>query len=104
MNDRTNYSGHYSGPTTAPRPQGIIFRFSGTTARYCPYMWLNYADYEAAEQIKLDFGRYDVVVRGTESDHLNKVFEAVTRHECGEILEAGSISIEIIEKEEAEAR
>ena len=104
MNDRTNYSGHYTGKQTEQRPQGIVFRFGANhrSARFSPYMWLSHADYSGRE-LKLDFGRYDVVVRSaaTHSLDIDSIFEAITRHECGEISEIeGELSIEIIEKEE----
>jgi hypothetical protein len=104
MNERGNYSGHFSGPSVSSHAQGIVFRLAGKISRFSPYMWLNYVDIEAGRQIKLDFGRYDVVIRGSESYYLelDKIFEAITRHECSEIAE-GELSIEIIEKEEAAA-
>ena len=69
------------------RPQGIVFRLGGRkgTARFSPYMWLSHADYEAGREVKLDFSRYDVVLRATEHYSLESIFEAITRHECSEI-------------------
>ena len=88
MNEKTNYSGHYTGQQTEPRPQGIVFRFGANhrSARFSPYMWLSHVDYYGRE-LKLDFGRYDVVVRfaATHSLDINSTFEAITRHECAEI-------------------
>ena len=98
MNDRTNYSGHYSGP----RPQGIVFRLLGKgNARFSPYMCLSYVDYEAGRDIKLDFGSYDVVMRAAGGFSLDSTFEAIAHQDCSEISEKeGMLSIEIIEKEE----
>jgi hypothetical protein len=67
-------------------------------------MWLSHAEYEAGREIKLDFSRYDVVLRAPEHNPLERICEAITRHECGEISEKeGALTIEIIEKEEAVA-
>jgi hypothetical protein len=88
------------------RPQGIVFRLGGRkrTARFSPYMWLSHVDYEAGREIKLDFSRYDIVLRATEDYSLDTIFEAIARNECSEISEKeGALTIEIIEKEEAVA-
>jgi hypothetical protein len=88
------------------RPQGIVFRLGGRkgTARFSPYMWLSHADYEAGREIKLDFSRYDVVLRATENYALDGIFEAICRNECSEISEKeGALTIEIIEKDEVAA-
>jgi hypothetical protein len=71
------------------------------SARYSPYMWLSYADYEVGRQIKLDFGHYDIVVRSNSPDVLTATFGQITRHELSEIWEEEGTSIEIIEKEDA---
>ena len=105
MNERTNYSGHYSGQHAETRPQGIVFRFGANhrSARFSPYMWLSHADYYGRE-LKLDFGRYDVVIRSAVTFSLDIIFEAIVCHECREISEKeGSLSIEIIEKEDVPA-
>ena len=54
-----------NGASNGQRPQGIVFRLGGRkgTARFSPYIWLVHADYEAGREIKLDFSRYDVVLR-----------------------------------------
>jgi hypothetical protein len=46
-----------------------VFRLGGPkgTARFAPYIWLNHLDYEVGREIKLDFSRYDVVLRCTET-------------------------------------
>ena len=105
MSERTNYGGHYSEHL---RPQGIVFRLEGKgNARFSPYMWLSHADYEAGLMLKLDFGRYDVVLRSVEPYFLDSIFQAITRHDCSEIAEkvgeGGELSIKIIEKEEVAA-
>jgi hypothetical protein len=85
------------------RPFGIVFRLGGRKgpARFSPYMWLSHADYEAGREIKLDFSRYDVVLRATENYSLDPIFEAIARNECTEISEKeGALTIEIIEKNE----
>jgi hypothetical protein len=95
----TESSGH-----NGKRPQGIVFKLGGRkgNARYSPYMWLSHADYEAGREIKLDFSRYDVVLRATEHYSLDTIFEAISRNECSEISEKeGALTIEIIEKDEA---
>jgi hypothetical protein len=38
-------------------------------------MWLSHADYEAGREIKLDFSRYDVVLRAPEHFSLDSIFE-----------------------------
>jgi hypothetical protein len=105
MNERSNFLGHYekSAPYAPPRPQGIVFRRAGY-CRFSPYMWLNYVDFEE-RLLKLDFGAYDVVVRSPRpQSSLVDIFSEITRHECSVIEEKeGSISIEIIEKEEEAA-
>jgi len=80
----TDSSGH-----NGQRPQGIVFWLGGRkgTARFSPYMWLSHADYEAGREIKLDFSRYDVVLRATENYSLDNLFEAIARNECSEIAE-----------------
>ena len=88
------------------RPQGIVFRMGNGkgNARFSPYMWLSHADYEAGREIKLDFSRYDVVLRATETNSLHGIFAAIARNECSEIAEKdGVLTIEIIEKEEVVA-
>lgn len=105
MSERSNYHGHYGEQRRESRPQGIVFWFGGKPdgARFAPYVWLSHADYEVGSSVKLDFGRYDMVLR---SQHysLANIFQAITRYECEEISEKeGELSIEIIEKEEAEA-
>jgi hypothetical protein len=90
---------------TAPgqRPVGIVFRLGGRkgTARFTPYIWLSHVDYEVGREIKLDFSRYDVVLRCTETYALDSVFEAICRNECSEISEKeGALTIEIVEKDE----
>lgn len=95
-----------NGASNGPRPQGIVFRLGGRkgTVRFSPYIWLSHADYEAGREIKLDFSRYDVVLRSTENYSLDSIFEAITRNECSEIAEKdGVLTIEIIEKEEVVA-
>ena len=60
-----------------PHPQGIVFRMGGTkgTARFSPYVWLSFCDYEiAGRTLKLDFSRYDVVLRAAENHSLEKLF------------------------------
>ena len=100
MSARTNYSGHYSGPSTA-RPQGIVFRKGKGNARFSPYMWLVCADYERGRTIKLDFGHYEVVLQAAVTFGLDDVFEAITRHELAELPEKEDwLSIEINEKKE----
>lgn len=87
-----------------PHPQGIVFRMGGKqgVARFSPYGWLSFCDHEiAGRTMKLDFSRYDVVLRAAESHSLDKLFAAVAKNECSEIAEkAGALTIEIIEKEE----
>jgi hypothetical protein len=86
------------------RPQGIVFTLGGRkgSLRYSPYMWLSHADYEAGREIKLDFSRYDIVLRATENYSLDSIFEAIARNECSEIAaKEGALTIEIIEKDEA---
>jgi hypothetical protein len=95
-----------NGASNGARPQGIVFWLGSRkrTARFSPYMWLSHVDYEAGREIKLDFSRYDVVLRATENYSLDSIFEAISRNECSEISEKeGSLTIEIIEKEEAVA-
>ena len=63
-----------------------------------------HVDYEVGREIKLDFSRYDVVLRCTETYSLDSVFEAICRNECSEISEKeGALTIEIVEKEEVVA-
>jgi hypothetical protein len=87
-----------------PQPQGIVFRMGGTkgTARFSPYVWLSFCDYEiAGRTLKLDFSRYDVVLRAAENHSLDKLFTAIAKNDCSEVAEkAGALTIEIIEKEE----
>ena len=87
-----------------PHPQGIVFRMGGKkgTARFSPYGWLSFCDYEiAGRTLKLDFSRYDVVLRAAENHSLEKLFAAVAKNECSEVAEKdGALTIEIIEKEE----
>jgi hypothetical protein len=88
------------------RPQGIVFRMASRkgNARFSPYMWLSHADYEAGREIKLDFSRYDIVLRAFTDYSLDNLFEAIARNECSEIAEKdGALTIEIIEKEEVVA-
>ena len=88
------------------RPQGIVFRMANGkgNARFSPYMWLSHADYEAGREIKLDFSRYDIVLRAFTDYSLDNLFEAIARNECSEIAEKdGALTIEIIEKEEVVA-
>jgi len=88
------------------RPQGIVFRMGSRkgNARFSPYMWLSHADYEAGREIKLDFSRYDIVLRAFTDYSLDNLFEAIARNECSEIAEKdGALTIEIIEKEEVVA-
>jgi hypothetical protein len=97
----TDSAGH-----NGQRPQGIVFRLGGRkgNARYSPYMWLSHADYEAGREIKLDYSRYDIVLRATENHSLDSIFESIARNECSEIAEKeGALTIEIIEKEEVAA-
>jgi hypothetical protein len=92
------------GFANEPRPPGIVFRMGGTkgTARYSPYGWLAFCDYEiAARTMKLDFSRYDVVLRAAENHSLDKLFAAIAKNECSEVAEKpGMMTIEVIEKEE----
>ena len=87
-----------------PHPQGIVFRLGGQngTARFSPYGWLSSCDYEiAGRTLKLDFSRYDMIVRAAENHSLDKLFAAIAKNECSELAEkAGVLTIEIIEKEE----
>jgi len=88
------------------RPQGIVFRMGSgkRNARFSPYMWLSHADYEAGREIKLDFSRYDIVLRAFTDHSLDNLFEAIARNQCSEIAEKdGALTIEIIEKEEVVA-
>ena len=87
-----------------PHPQGIVFRIGGKEgfARFSPYAWLSCCDYElVGRTVKLDFSRYDVVLRAAENHSLDKLFAAVANNECSEVAEKpGTLTIEIIEKEE----
>jgi hypothetical protein len=87
-----------------PHPQGIVFRTGGKngTARFAPYGWLSFCDYEIASRtLKLDFSRYDVVLRAAENHSLDTLFAAIAKNECSDVAEkAGAVTIEIIEKEE----
>lgn len=87
-----------------PRSPGIVFRMGGKkgTARYSPYGWLAFCDYEiAARTMKFDFSHYDVILRAAENHSLDKLFAAVAQNECSEIVEkAGALTIEVIEKED----
>jgi hypothetical protein len=87
-----------------PHPQGIVFRMGGEkgTARFSPYGWLSFCDYEiTGRTVKLDFSRYDVVLRATVNHSLDTLFAAIAKNECSEVAEkAGALTIEIIEKEE----
>jgi hypothetical protein len=61
-------------------------------------------DYEAGREIKLDFSRYDIVLRAFTDYSLDNLFEAIARNQCSEIAEKdGALTIEIIEKEEVVA-
>jgi len=86
------------------RPPGIVFRMGGKDglARFSPYGWLSSCDHEiAGRTLKLDFSRYDVVLRAAEHHSLDRLFAAVTKNECSEVAEkAGALTIEIVEKEE----
>jgi hypothetical protein len=64
---------------------------------------LSFCDYEIpGRTLKLDFSRYDAVLRATENHSLEKLFAANTKNECSEVGEkAGALTIEIIGKEEA---
>jgi hypothetical protein len=87
-----------------PHPQGIVFRMGGKQgiARFSPYGWLSFCDYEiAGRTLKLDFSRYDVVLRAAENQSLDNLFAAIAQNECSEVAEKdGMMTIEIIEKEE----
>jgi hypothetical protein len=83
-------------------PQGIVFRMGGKhgTARFSPYGWLSYCDYEIGSRtVKLDFSRYEVVLRAAVNHSLDTLFSAIVKNECSEVSEkAGALTIEIIEK------
>jgi hypothetical protein len=87
-----------------PHPLGIVFCMGGKegVARFAPYGWLSFCDHEVAGRtIKLDFSRYDVVLRAAENHSLDKLFTAIAKNECSQVAEkAGTLTIEIIEKEE----
>jgi hypothetical protein len=87
-----------------PHPQGIVFRMGGTKgiARFSPYVWLSFCDYEiAGRTLKLDFSRYDVVLRAAENHSLDNLFSAIAKNECSEVAEKDAVlTIEIIEKED----
>ena len=70
--------------------------------RFSPYGWLSFCDYETAGRtLKLDFSRYDVVLRAAENHSLDSLFGAIAKNECREVAEkSGALTIEIIEKEE----
>jgi hypothetical protein len=89
--------------STDPHPQGIVFRIAGEngTARFSPYGWLSSCDHEiSCRTVKLDFSRYDVVLRAGENHSLHKLFAAVAKNECSEVAEkSGALTIEIIEKD-----
>ena len=65
------------------------------------YGWLSFCDYDiAGRTLKLDFSRYDVVLRTAENHSLDKLFTAIVKNDCSEVAEkAGALTIEIIEKE-----
>ena len=53
-----------------------------------------------ALSMRLDFSRYDVLLRASENHSLDQLFAAVAKNECSEVAEkAGTLTIEIIEKE-----
>jgi hypothetical protein len=87
-----------------PQSQGVVFRMGGEKgiARFSPYVWLSYCDYEiGGRTVKLDFSRYDVVLRAAENHSLDKFFAAVAKNDCSGVAEKdGALTIEIIEKEE----
>jgi hypothetical protein len=87
-----------------PHPQGIVFRMGGEkgTARFSPYGWLSFCDYEiAGRTLKLDFSRYDVIVRAAENQSLDTIFTAIAKNECSEVAEKpGALTIEIVERED----
>jgi hypothetical protein len=87
-----------------PHPQGVVFRMGGKegVARFAPYGWLSFCDHEIASRtVKLDFSRYDVVLRAGDNHSLDSLFAAIARNECSEVGEKpGALTIEIIEKDD----
>ncbi|HEY5811708.1 MAG TPA: hypothetical protein VIT23_03530 [Terrimicrobiaceae bacterium] len=85
---------------------GIVFRMGGKkgAARFSPYVWLIYCDYEiGGRTLKLNYSGYDVVLKAAESHMMDKLFAAIAKNECEEIEEkSGVLTIEIIEKEAEE--
>jgi hypothetical protein len=86
-----------------PHAQGIVFRMGGKegVARFSAYGWLSSCDHEIASRVlKLDFSRYDVILRATANHSLDRLFAAIAKNECSEVAEkAGALTIEIIEKD-----
>jgi hypothetical protein len=86
-----------------PHPPGIVFRIGGKDGltRFSPYGWLSFCEHEiAGRTLKLDFSRYDVVLRAAENHSLIHLFAAIAKNECSEVAEKpGVLTIEIIEKE-----
>jgi hypothetical protein len=83
-----------------PHPQGIVFRMGEKDSLACfsPYTWLTFCDHEVtARTLKLDFSRYDVVLRAADNHSLSHLFAAIAKNECSEVAEKqGTLTIEAI--------